>query len=256
MGGGFSSKNQASSNAGGSNAINRVQYIEHRRRSSIIDMDVEKLMGSQDGNGQGHVRNYRPTMMNGALQKGANAAANSQGSALAGGQDRPLRFSTGVEVFTRPMTLQKDKQTLHYTRQELFKMQQEAEEEDEAFSIVGVKVQDNTVVYGIRWLDENDGEVEWIKRQSVYEAGPTMLCEYESIHIEELMAMNATVADVLKAQIAEREKVEAQALMLKQEKEKKLAVAKEKAEAEAKALESAEAEANNESSPATETKEC
>jgi hypothetical protein len=43
-------------------------------------------------------------------------------------------------------------------------MQQDAEEEDEAFSIVGVKVESGVVMYGIRWLDEEDGAIEWIKR--------------------------------------------------------------------------------------------
>jgi len=242
MGGGFSSKSQQGSrrqDAKGESGLNRVQYIEHRRRSSIIDMDVEKLM-SQPGD-QGHISStYRPTMRNGELKKGASAAAGKyEGSAQS---ERPLRFSTGVEVFTRPMTLQKDKQTLHYTRQELFKMQQEAEEEDEAFSIVGVKVENNAIVYGIRWLDEDDGTIEWIRRQAVYEAGPTMLCEYESIHIDELMLMNTKLADVLESQrTAKEQAAAAEALKLKQEREKALEAAKDKAQAELRDLESSDA---------------
>jgi hypothetical protein len=132
-------------------------------------MDVEKMMGQPDNkNSHGLARGYRPTMKDGSLAKGASAAAenynNSNSRDRDRDRDRPLSFSTGVEVYTRPMTLQKDKQTLHYTRQELFKMQQDAEEEDESFSIVGVKIEDDVVVYGIRWLDEDGGGIEWIKR--------------------------------------------------------------------------------------------
>jgi len=247
MGGGFSSKNQASGKTPESGGLNRVQYIEHRRRSSIIDMDVEKLMSQQaQTDAPGHIsRTYRPTMMTGGLSKGASAAANSYGDTN-GQAARPLQFSTGVEVFTRPMTLQRDKQTLHYTRQELFKMQQEAEEEDESFSIVGVKVQGDEVVYGIRWLDEDNSAVEWIKRQAVYEAGPTMLCEYESIHIDELMLMNKKLSEVLttKSAEADRKKMEAENLRLKNEREKALAAAEAKAQAELRGLESSKDAAN------------
>lgn len=211
-------------------------------------MDVEKLMPQADDD-KAHTnlsRAYRPTMRNGDLQKGAAAAASNYEDVGNGNSGKPLRFSTGVEVFTRPMTLQKDKQTLHYTRQELFKMQQDAEEEDEAFSIVGVKVESGVVMYGIRWLDEEDGAIEWIKRQAVYEAGPTMLCEYESIHNEELMLMNSKIKEVLEAENKKR----ADAERLKQEREKVLASAKAKAQAELRELEGSDEAANAEDNSA------
>lgn len=243
MGGGFSSKKSSEGTGGG--GLDRVQYIEHRRRSSIIDMDVEKLMLQHDDKGgQAHIsRTYRPTMRNGDLAKGASAAAGNYAGSN-GNSGRPLRFSTGVEVFTRPMTLQKDKQTLHYTRQELFKIQQDAEEEDEAFSIVGVKVENDVIVYGIRWLDEDNGDVEWIKRQAVYEAGPTMLCEYESIHNDELMQMNAKLEKILE-QAEKRLEAEREMERLKQERERVLASAKAKAQAELRELEGSDEQATS-----------
>lgn len=72
-------------------------------------------------------------------------------------------------------------------------MQNDADEEDEAFSVVDAKVDNGVLWYGIQWSDDLSEkmvqEPEWITRQAVYEAGPLMLCEYESLHQEELVNM-------------------------------------------------------------------
>jgi hypothetical protein len=101
--------------------------MEHRRRSSIINDDVENLMEKRAPDGAQIARNYRPTMIGGKLvnQIGQSNAKAANGS-TPNGQGRTgkakVSFGNDVEVYTRPLTTNKDKGSLHYNRQELFQV--------------------------------------------------------------------------------------------------------------------------------------
>jgi hypothetical protein len=110
-------------------AITRLKHMEHRRRSSIINDDVENLMNKQaPGNGAQIARNYRPTMVGGKMANQIQASLGNAGAVGNNGgggatKKRKLHFGNDVEVYTRPMTTHKDKGALHYNRQELFQVQ-------------------------------------------------------------------------------------------------------------------------------------
>lgn len=215
-----------------SNTVDRVRRIEHRRRSSLASasVDVEKLIASNQKN---MGRQYRPTMVPGkqgevevedttedpippasTVTDQALAALEivPTRSAIKGSQDsitkkkkkKGIKFNEKEnKQFTRAMTTQRDKPHLHYSRDELFQMQKEAEEEEDMFTIVAVKLDQkgSGIVYGVRWLDEeaqvSSSQIDWIPRDQLLEAGPTLLAEYEVNHYSELTRLNAKLKEAL-----------------------------------------------------------
>lgn len=173
----------AASDAGG---LERVQYIEHRRRSSLINM--EETMMSRKMDHQAPAAGIKVVSKASFRGKPPNVTCT-------------IRFSPEAELFTRPRTTRQDKPTLHYNSTDFAMMQNDAADEDEAFMIVDAKTQNGVLWYGIQWMDDENemAPPEWITREAVYVAGPLMLCEYESLHHEELVAMNTRLEKMLNA---------------------------------------------------------
>lgn len=86
----------AASDAGG---LERVQYIEHRRRSSLINM--EETMMSRKMDHQAPAAGIKVVSKASFRGKPPNVTCT-------------IRFSPEAELFTRPRTTRQDKPTLHY----------------------------------------------------------------------------------------------------------------------------------------------
>lgn len=219
--GGASSKRKATASPSASQddaaVLERIKRMEHRRRSSIINDDVEHLMdrrAEEDAAANQSKRGYRPTMYGqevptGLLDEGKAQAANGGVKAgRTGGRSFRVNFSEKVVVYERPLTKQREKHILHYNRQDLMRMQAEADDEmDYEFQIEAVRVNPKTkeINYKIRFDEDSSntgyGEDEqWLNRQTIYEMGPLSLSDYESKNWDTLLKMNSDLASLLPAQ--------------------------------------------------------
>lgn len=81
--------------------LERVQYIEHRRRSSLINMEETMIAAS--------------TPEGSHSQSPASKLVASASNGTAPAKIYKVMFSAETEVFSRPRTTRKDKPTLHYS---------------------------------------------------------------------------------------------------------------------------------------------